>query len=103
LWWATQIFFYTTTVFSLAGVAMRIPAQTKTQILRLIEEGSSLHPSDLEGLQWWMQATYEALQFDSVQQRIFEEHCRLSGAVKRSMRLSCGVSMPKQLLHKDIP
>ena len=82
---------------------MRIPAQTKTQIIRLIEEGSSLHPSDLEGLNRWMQAAYEVLQFDSVQQRIFEERCCSSGAVKRSMRLSCGVSMLKQLLHKDVP
>ncbi len=82
---------------------MRIPTQTKTLILRLIEEGSSLHPSDLEALQRWMQSVYEALQFDSVQQQIFDEHCRSSSAVRRSMRLSCGVSMLKQLLHKDAP
>ncbi len=82
---------------------MRIPAQTKTQILRLIDEGSSLHPSDSGAVHRWMQAAYEALQFDSVQQQIFDEHCRSSGAVRRSMRLSCGVSMLKQLLHKDVP
>ncbi len=82
---------------------MRIPAETKTQILRLIDEGSSLHPSDSEAVHRWMQAAYDTLQFDSVQQQIFDEHCRLSGAIRRSMRLSCGVSMLKQLLHKDVP
>ncbi len=82
---------------------MRIPAQTKMQILRLIDEGTSLHQYDLEGFNQWMQAAYEALQFDSVQQQIFDEHCRSSRAVRRSMRLSCGVSMLKQLLHKDVP
>ncbi|HTY24571.1 MAG TPA: hypothetical protein VMC85_15645 [Desulfomonilaceae bacterium] len=82
---------------------MRIPAQTKAQILRLIEDGSSVHPSDLEALHRWMQATYETLQFDSVQQQIFDEHCRSSRAVTRSMRLSCGVSMLKQALYKQGP
>jgi hypothetical protein len=91
-------------VFSLAGVAMRIPAQTKTLILRLIEEGSSLHPSDLEALQRWMQAAYETLQFNSVQQQRFDEYCRSPSVFTSSMmRLSCGVSMLKQALHKHAP
>ncbi len=82
---------------------MRIPAQTQTQILQLIDEGSSLHPSDLEAFNRWMQAAYEALQFDSVQQQIFDEHCRSSCTATRSMRLRCGVSILKQELHKDAP
>ena len=81
---------------------MRIPAQTKTQILRLVEDGSSLHPCDLEGLQRWMQATCEALQFDSVQQQRFDEYCRSPHIFTSSItRLHCGVSMLKQALCKD--
>ena len=83
---------------------MRIPAQTKTQIIRLIEEGSSLHPSDLEGLQRWMQATYEALQFDSMQQMRFDQYCRSPSTFASSIiRMRCGVSMLKQALYKDGP
>ena len=82
---------------------MTIPVQTKTQIVRLIDEGSSVHPFDLEALHRWMQATYETLQFDSVQQQRFDEYCRSSCGVTSSMRLRCGVSMLKQALYKDAP
>jgi hypothetical protein len=80
---------------------MRIPEQTKIQILGLIDEGSSLHPFDLEAFQGWMQATYEALQFDSVQQQRFDEYCRSSCTFTLSMMIRCGVSMLKQALYKD--
>ena len=83
---------------------MRISVPSKTQIIRLIEEGSSLHPSDLEGLNRWMQAAYEALQFDRFQQQRFDEYCRSPDVVPSSVaRLRCGVSMLKQALHKDVP
>ncbi|MGO9118416.1 MAG: hypothetical protein ACLQPD_12525 [Desulfomonilaceae bacterium] len=83
---------------------MRIPAQTKIQILRLIEDGSSVHPSDSEALHRWAQATYETLQFNSVQQQRFDEYCRSRWVFRSSMtRLHCGVSMLKQALNKDAP
>ncbi|HTY23062.1 MAG TPA: hypothetical protein VMC85_08020 [Desulfomonilaceae bacterium] len=81
---------------------MRIPAQTKGQILRLIEEGSNVQPSDSEALHRWAQATYETLQFNSVQQQRFDEYCRSPQIFTSSMtRLHCGVSMLKQALCKN--
>jgi hypothetical protein len=82
---------------------MRISEQAKIQMLRLIDEGSSIHPFDLEGFNRWMQATYEALQSDSLQQQRFDEYCRSSRGVTSSKRLRCGVSMLKQALYKDAP
>ena len=83
---------------------MRIPAQTKAQISWLIEEGASVHPSDLEALHRWTQATYETLQFNSMQQQKFDEYCRSRHVFTSSItRLRCGVSMLKQALHKDVP
>jgi len=80
---------------------MGIPAKKKQQILQLIEEGSSLHPADLESLHRWAQAAYETLQFSSVQQQRFNDYCRSSWVfTSSSTRLSCGVSMLKQALHK---
>jgi len=82
---------------------MRISEQAKIQMLRLIDEGSSLNPFDLETFNRWMQATYEALQSDSVQQQRFDEYCRSSCGVTYSKRLRCGVSMLKQALYKGAP
>ncbi len=83
---------------------MKIPAQTRTQTLGLIDEGSSVDPSDLEVLHRWMQATYETLHFNSVQQQRFDEYCRSSCAFTSSMtRPRCGGSMLKQALCKDAP
>jgi len=83
---------------------MKIPAQTMMQILQLIDEGSGVHPSDLESLHRWVQATYETLQFNSVQQQRFDDYCRSSCTfTSSSTRLRCGVSMLKQALHKYAP
>jgi hypothetical protein len=82
---------------------MRIPTQTTSQILWLIDEGLSLHPSDLEAFHQWIHATYGTLQFDSVQQQRFDEYCRSACDMSRAMRLRCGVSMLRQLLHKADP
>ncbi len=91
-------------VLAIMGVIMRIPAKNKLQMLQLIEEGSSLHPSDLESLHRWAQTAYETLQFSNVQQQRFDEYCRSSWVfTSSSTRLSCGVSMLKQALHKYAP
>ncbi len=82
---------------------MKIPELTKTQIVRLIDERSSLHPFDVEAFHRWMQVTYETLQFDRVQQQRFDEYCRSSCGVSSSMRLRSGVSILKQALYKDTP
>jgi len=81
---------------------MKIPAETSMKILRLIEEGSSMHPTDLAALHRWTQATYETLQFNGVQQQRFNEHCRSPHIFTSSVtRLRCGVSMLKQALYKN--
>ncbi len=77
---------------------MRIPERTKPEILRLVDEGESLDPFDLEALHRWLQDTYEALQFDSVQQQRFDEYCRSSCGLTCSLRLRCGLRMLKQAL-----
>ncbi len=57
---------------------MRISAQAKTRILRLIDEGDSLDHCDVGAFYRWSQASYDALQFDRVQQQRFDEYCRSS-------------------------
>jgi hypothetical protein len=88
---------------------MGIAEQTRTQIIRLIYEGESLDPDDLESFYGWMQASYEALGFHEVQQERFEHYCR-SSYDSTSMRLYVGVWMLKQsligadgVLNEDIP
>ncbi len=79
---------------------MRIPEQAKTKIIRLIAEGECLNPYDLEGFYRWMQASYEALEPDPLQQKRFDEYCR-SSYDSISMRLYKGVWMLKQALCED--
>ena len=80
---------------------MKIPAQTRTQTLGLIDEGSSVDPSDLEVLHRWMQATYETLHFNSVQQRRFDEYCR-SCCDSTSVRLYKGLMILEHARHGNI-
>ena len=82
---------------------MKIPEQTRIHLLRLIDEGTSLHPSDSEALQRWLEATHEVLQFDSVQQQRFTEYCLSSSGFTSGKRLRYGVSMLKQALFKNCP
>ena len=79
---------------------MRISEQAETQLLRLIDEGDSLDVFDLEAFHRWMQATYEALQSDRVQQQRFDEYCRSSCGFTSLLRLRCGVCMLRQALYK---
>ncbi len=76
---------------------MSISEQTRSQIMRLIYEGESLDPHDLESFCDWMQASYESLGFHPVQQERFDEYCR-SSHDSISMRLYVGVWMLKQSL-----
>lgn len=48
---------------------MTISEQAYTDIMQLIQEGESLDASDLEAFYSWVEASYEALEFDPVQQR----------------------------------
>ncbi len=76
---------------------MSISKQTGSQIMRLIYEGESLDPHDLESFYGWMQASYESLEFHPEQQERFDEYCR-SSHDSISMRLYVGVWMLKQSL-----
>jgi len=82
---------------------MRISEQDKTQILRLIDEGDSLDLFDVGAFYRWSQASYDALQFDRVQQQRFDEYCRSSCGVTSALRLNVGVWMLKQVLYKAAP
>ena len=84
-------------------VPMRISEQDKTQILRLIDEGDSLDLFDVGAFYRWSQASYDALQFDRVQQQRFDEYCRSSCGVTSALRLNVGVWMLKQVLYKAAP
>ena len=80
---------------------MSISEQAKTDLIGLIYEGETLDPFDLEAFYSWVEASYEALMFDPVQQERFAEYCG-SSCDSTSMRL-CGVWMLKQALYKDTP
>ncbi len=82
---------------------MTISEQAYTKIIQLIQEGESLDALDLEAFYSWVEASYEALMFDPVQQERFAEYCG-SSCDSTSMRL-CGVWMLKQSLFaaKEAP
>ena len=80
---------------------MSISEQAKMHLIELICEGETLDAFDLEAFYSWVEASYEALMFDPVQQERFAEYCG-SSCDATSMRL-CGVWMLKQALHKDTP
>jgi len=81
---------------------MSISEQAKTHLIGLIYEGETLDAFDLEGFYRWMEASYEALVFDPLQQERFDEYCR-SAYDSNSMRLFVGVWMLKQALYKEEP
>jgi len=81
---------------------MSISEQAKTHLIGLIYEGETLDAFDLEGFYRWMEASYEALVFDPLQQERFDEYCR-SSYDSNSMRLFVGVWMLKQALYKEGP
>ena len=80
---------------------MSISEQAKTHLIELIYEGETLDAFDLEAFYSWVEASYEALVFDPVQQERFAEYCG-SSCDSASMRLF-GVWMLKQALYKDTP
>jgi hypothetical protein len=82
---------------------MRISEQAETQILRLIDEGDSLAHFNAGAFYRWSQDSYEALQFDRVQQQRFDEYCCSSCGLRCSTRLNLGMRMLKQVLCKAIP
>ncbi len=75
---------------------MTISEQAYTEIIKLIQEGETLDASDLEAFYSWVEASYEALMFDPVQQERFAEYCG-SSCDSTSMR-PCGVWLLKQSL-----
>ncbi len=78
---------------------MRISAQAKMQIMRLIDEGKSLDPFDLVASYRWTCAAYEALQCDPVQQERFAEY----PCVSPLKRLYVGLEILEQVLYGDTP
>jgi hypothetical protein len=76
---------------------MSISEQTKTQIIRLVDEGQRLDPVDLDEVDRWAQASYEALEFNPVHQAKFGESC-CSPWEPTCMRVQLGVWMLKQAL-----
>ncbi len=76
---------------------MSISEQAKTQIIRLVAEGTRLDPLDLDEVDRWAQASYEALGFNPVHQAKFDEYC-CSPWGPTCMRVQLGVWMLKQPL-----
>ena len=74
--------------------------QVKTRLIGLIAEGESLNPYDLEAFYRWVQASYEALEFNPLRQEMFEEYCR-SCWDSNSVRLYKGMWMLEQALKGD--
>jgi hypothetical protein len=88
---------------------MSISEQAKTRIIRLVDEGQRLDPLDLEEVDRWAQASYEALGFDPLHQAKFDEYC-CSPWDPTCMRVELGLWMLKQPLlghngpaDEDIP
>jgi hypothetical protein len=79
---------------------MKISEQERRQILRLIDEGDSFAHYNVGAFYRWSQASYEALQFDRVQQQRFDEYCRSSCGLTSSLRLNFGVRILRQVLCK---
>ncbi|HTY22208.1 MAG TPA: hypothetical protein VMC85_03705 [Desulfomonilaceae bacterium] len=79
---------------------MKISEQAKTQILKLVDEGHGLNRFDSAAFRRWSQSSYEALQFDPVQQQRFDEYCRTSCGLSSRSRLNAGVRMLQQVLYK---
>ena len=79
---------------------MKFSEQVKSQVIRLIYQGESLDPFDLEAFYNWMQASYEALGFDSAYQERFAQYCGTC-CDSPPVRLYKGVWMLKQALRED--
>jgi hypothetical protein len=84
----------------LRGVFMKISEHEKRRILRLIDEGDSVAHFNVGAFYRWSQASYEALQFDRVQQQRFDDYCRSSCGFTSLLRLNFGVRILKQVLCK---
>jgi hypothetical protein len=81
---------------------MSISEQAKTHLIGLIYEGETLDAFDLERFYSWVEASYEALVSDPLQQERFDVYCRSSNDFY-STRLFMGVSILKQALYKEAP
>jgi hypothetical protein len=79
---------------------MSISEQAKTHVIELIYEGETLDAFDLVRFYSWVEASYEALVSDPLQQERFDEYCRSSNDFY-SMRLFVGVWILKQALHEE--
>ncbi len=77
---------------------MRIFGQARLQLIKLIDETRDLDPLDSKTFSTWVQASYDALECDPVQQQRFDEYCRLSDD-SPDMRLLVGTCMLRQALH----
>ena len=79
---------------------MSISEEAKTRLMSLIYEGETLDAFDLVRFYSWVEASYEALVFDPLQQERFEKYCR-SSCDYISTRLFGGVGVLKQALYKE--
>ncbi|MGO9570718.1 MAG: hypothetical protein ACLP5H_24600 [Desulfomonilaceae bacterium] len=77
---------------------MRIFEQARLELIKLIDETRGLDPLDSKTFSTLVQASYEALEFDPVQQQRFDVYCRLSDD-SPDMRLLVGTWMLRQALH----
>jgi hypothetical protein len=68
---------------------MKISTASRKRIFRLIAEGETLNPLDLEAFYRWVNDSYEALKFHPLQQQRFNEYCR-SSCDTPSMRVYVG-------------
>jgi len=69
---------------------VRISDQDKQKILSQISEGENLDLHDMEALYRWMADSHEALQFNPLHRKRFEEYCR-SSCDSNSARVYVGI------------
>jgi hypothetical protein len=77
---------------------VRISDAKKEQIMNLIAEGGNLDHGDLEAFYRWVDDAYEALGFDPLHAKRFDEYCR-SSSDAYSARVFVGVWMLKLALE----
>ena len=69
-------------------------------MIKLIDEATGLDPHNLEIFYRWIQASYEALEFDVPPQQRFDEYCRAPDD-SPYIRLLVGPWMLRQSLHSQ--
>jgi hypothetical protein len=78
---------------------VQIPHGKAKQILKLIADGENLNPLILDAFYRWIHDSYEALGFDPLHQKRFDEYCR-SSRDSNYMRIYVGLWILKLALGR---